>query len=406
MTSDWSIYTYIPASGFRLDFSALDGSDTLGLSEGSIGQLTGLKLASINLREGGTVEQGVFGQFQPSTLAFSAQMTSYDATTIKELYNGKLIFLTLKNEAVNSHPTFGKNTVWFIGNIDDLQIDIDPFNLSTTVTVTATDVLSQIVNYPVSITTSTVTGKAAQITSAISTLQTAGQISPWINTSLYGFLGATYEANASVSKSMGDWLADYLISEVAIPYSGCYTYYSAGTWSVNSSLTAYTVSANSKAGEVIPQTMIYTAGVAQDGANVPTGFNLANSAATYSYGDTTANTFSNPRVYTTSIDVPTAFLQTIANKIREFKPATQITSVDVITARQYQNITFDNSRSLYGTDYFFPKYYWRCGQEVKTIPTYMANGGVTPIYYHQVVGIEHTIDVETWKTTYTLWKGL
>jgi hypothetical protein len=404
LPTDWQLWVYTPVSGkFRLDFSALDGADVLGGATdlGSV-QVLPLRIGTIQLDDGQQPDQSVFSQFTPGTMALSAQLLSWDATTVKELYNGKQVFLTLKNEATNSHPTFGKNTVFFIGQIDSLDIQVDPINSITNLTITATDVSAASVNFPVAIAKSTTTGKAAQITSAFNAARDAGQISPYLSFSFYGILGSVYETNVTESKSLGDWIQDYLFSEVANFFPGYFTNYVAGVWDINRGLTAYTITANSKVCETIPYSMISNMAVTQDGANVPTAFNMTNSAATYSYGSITASTLSNPTIYSGQLDVPTSFLPTIASKILQYTQNIQPTEITVRTAQAFQTITFDNARTLFGTDYFFPKYYWRNGQEVKTIPTYL--GGNT--YYHQVVGTSHTITPDDWQTTYQLWKGL
>lgn len=404
LPTDWTLWAYKPVSGkFRLDFSAPDGADVLGGATdlGSV-QVLPLRIGTIQLDDGQQPDQSVFSQFTPGTMALSAQLLSWDATTVKELYNGKQVFLTLKNEATNSHPTFGKNTVFFIGQIDSLNIQVDPINSITNLTITATDVSAASVNFPVAIAKSTTTGKAAQITSAFNAARDAGQISSYLSFSLYGTLGAVYETNVTETKSLGDWIQDYLFSEVATFFPGYFTNYGAGVWDVNRGLTAYTITANSTVCETIPYSMISNMAVTQDGANVPTAFNMTNSTATYSYGSITASTLSNPTIYSGQLDVPTSFLPTIANKILQYTQNIQPTEITVRTAQAFQTITFDNSRTLFGTDYFFPKYYWRNGQEVKTIPTYL--GGNT--YYHQVVGTSHTITPDDWQTTYQLWKGL
>jgi hypothetical protein len=403
LPTDWQLWTYVPVAGkFRLDFSALDGADVLGgvTDLGSV-QVLALDITGIELQDGQAPMQGVLSSFEPGTMSLSAQLVDWDSTTVNELYNGKQVFLTLKNEATNSHPTFGTNTVFFIGQIDSLSIDVDPVSKVTNLSISATDVAAAAMNYPVAIAKSTTTGKGAQLTSAFTAARDAGQISPYLSFALYGFLGAVYEANVTESKSFGDWIADYLSSEVALFLPGYFTNYG-GTWDVNRALTAYTISANSGTGEVIPYTMMTNLNVSQDGANVPTAFNLSNTTGSWSYGTTTANTLSNQTVYSAQLDVPTSFLPTIASKISQLVPAIQPTEVTVKTAQTYQTITFDNSRSLFGTDYFFPKYYWRNGQEVKTIPTYL--GGT--IYKHTVVGTSHTITPDVWQTTYQLWKGL
>lgn len=402
--TDWQVWVYTPVSGkFRLDFSTLDGADVLGGSTdtGSI-QVLPLRINSINLQDGGQPDQSVFSSFTPGTMDLSAQLLSWDANTVKELYNGKQIFLTLKNEATNSHPTFGKNTVFFIGQISDLQINVDLINAVTNLNITATDLFSGIANVPFAIAKSTVTGKAAQLSSAFNAAKDAGQISPYFGFSMFGLLGAVYESNVNETKSFGEWIQDYLASEVAIYFPTYFQNYGSGIWDVGLSLTAYTITANTKAGEVIPESLIGSMMVGQDGANVPTAFDLSNSSGIYSYGSTTANTLSNPQIYSATLDVPLSFMPTIANKIREYTQNIQPLEITVRTAQTNQTITFDNARYGAGGDYFFPKYYWRNGQEVKTAPTYL--GGTT--FYHQIVGTSHSIDVDGWTTTYQLWKGL
>lgn len=404
LPTDWQVWVYTPAAAkFRLDFSVLDGSDPLG-AVGDTGSLSvlPLRINSINLNDGGQPDQSVFSAFNPGTMYLSAQLLDWDSNVVKELYNGKQIFLTLKNEAVASHPTFGKNTVFFIGQISDLNINIDPINHVTNLTIAAVDAAGAAMNYPVAISKSTVTGKAAQITSAFNSAKDSNQISPYLSFSLFGFLGAVYESNVNETKSFGEWIQDYLVSEVATIFQGYNTNYGGGVWDVNLGLTAYTITATDKTGEVIPETLIGSIVVGQDGANVPTAFDLSNSSAIYSYGTTTANTLSNPTVYSAQLDVPTSFLPTIANKIREYTQNIQPVEITVRTAQTFQIISFDDSRTSFGTDFFFPKYYWRNGQRVKTIPSYM--GGT--VFYHQIVGTSHNIDPDGWTTTYQLWKGL
>ena len=51
-TTDWKVWIYTPVSGkFRLDFSALDGSDVLSSTEGSL-QEVALPIEQITITEG------------------------------------------------------------------------------------------------------------------------------------------------------------------------------------------------------------------------------------------------------------------------------------------------------------------------------------------------------------------
>ena len=404
LPTDWQVWVYTPVAGkFRLDFSALDGADVLGGSTdtGSIQPLS-LRINSIQIDDGQRPDQGVFSSFIPGTLSLSAQLLSWDANTVKELYNGKQIFLTLKNEATNSHPTFGKNTVFFIGQIDNLDISVDPINQVTNLSIYATDVASSAMNFPIALTKSTTTGKSVQLNGALSNAKADGFISSYLSFSFIDLLTSTYETNTTQTKSIGDWITDYISSSVGIYVPYIYTYDSGYGLVATRVCNFFTANSLVKNGELIPESIIGQISVSQDGANVPNAFNLTNSTATYSYGTTTANTTGNPTIYSAQIDVPTSQLQTIANQISQYSQKIQPTQVTVRTAQSFQQITFDNTRPFGAfSDYVLPKYFWVNGQEVKTMPTY--TGGT---YYHMVVGTSHTIDVDGWTTTYQLWKGL
>jgi hypothetical protein len=354
------------------------------------------------MQDGQQPEQSVFSAFQAGTFALSAQLLTYDATLVRELYNGKLIFLTLKNQAVNVHPTFGNNTVFFIGQIDSLDIAVDPVNDITNLTFTAVDVASAAMNYPITVTTNI--SKATNVSTAIAQAVARGEMSQYIDaTGLLGVLGATFENIATVTKTMGEWMADYIAGEVAILYPTFDFYYDSVNWVVNRRLFGTTIAATSTSGtEAFLDSQTTGLVVTQDGANVPTAFDISNSTANYSFGTTTANTLSNPAIYANNIDVPTAFLPTIANKILEYTQKIQPTEITIQTATTNQTLVFDNARPTYASDYYLPKTLYRIGQETRSYPAYLGGG----TFYHRIVGISHTITPDYWQTTYQLWKGL
>jgi hypothetical protein len=404
LPTDWTLWAYTPVSGkFRLDFSALDGADVLGGSTdtGSI-QAFPLLIGSIQLEDGQRPDQGVFSTINPATMALSAKLLAWSDTTVKELYNGKQVFLTLKNEAINSHPIFGKNTAFFIGQIDSLDIQVDPINLITNLTIMATDIQTPLMNQPMTMLKSNATSKDLQLITAVNLLVAAGNLNfDYTQLDLSSDLSSRYELNVSETKSIGEWLNDFIASEVSMVTSSIIQLYT-GTWSLRKSLKFRTIAALAKTGELIPESLISNISIGQDGANSPISFNLANSTATYSYATTTAGTLTNQTVYSATIDTLTASLKTAADKITAFSQAIQPVEVTVRTAQPFQPIVFDNTRPIAGAnDYTYPKYFWINGQEVKTMPTY--TGGT---YYHMVVGTSHTITPDAWQTTYQLWKGL
>jgi hypothetical protein len=207
---------------------------------------------------------------------------------------------------------------------------------------------------------------------------------------------STYEATGTIVATVGELLQDFIASDVAI-YTPYYNQtYSAG-YSLSRQMTAATVSTTFTDGELIPESITSNIAIGQDGGNVPQSFDLSNSTGNYKSGVSWASALSNPLVYSSTIDVPTAFLSTIAAKILSYTQKIQPVELTVRSAQQFQTIVFDNDEG----DYIWPLYFWRNGQRVKTTPTY--TGGTN---YHIVVGTSHSITPDTWMTTYQLLKGL
>jgi hypothetical protein len=405
LPTDWKVWVYTPVAGkFRLDFSLLNGTDVLGgpSDEGSI-QVLDLDITNIELQDGQAPDTSVFGQFTAGTMNLTAQLLTYDSTFVAELYNGKEIYLTLENEGNSADDIFGTNTVFFMGRIDSLDIQVDPINLVTTLNVSATDIISAVVNYPLTLTKSNSTTKSVQLTAAFTQLLDDKKISGYTSYDFGGSLASVYELNATETKSIGDWVSDYISSELAI-YSPAYEQIKINAFRNNHQRNAdfYTVAALVKNGELIPNAVITNLGFGQDGANVPTSFNLTNSTATYTSGTDSESSKSNPNIYSAQIDVSTAGLANIANQIVKYGQAIQPLEVTVITARTKQLITFDDSRPYpTNNDYFYPRYFYINGQEVSITPAF--TGETT---YHKIVGSSHTITPDYWQSTYQLLKGL
>jgi len=401
LPTDWQLWTYAPVSGkFRLDFSTLGGSDVLGGATdlGTI-EVLDLDINSITLDDGAQPDQGVFFNFTPATMSLSAQLINWSDTIVQELYNGKQVFLTLKNEATNLHATFGKNTVFFIGQISGLDINVDPVNRVTNLTVNAVDIAGAAVNTPISITKGVSKGYAIQ--QGFLAAQSAGNISPYFDFDLFAILGTSWEFTGTYVTTFGELMSEYIQAEVAQQTNKFEQINTAGNVTFTRSIFGATISANSLGGRLIPDAMISNIVIAQDGANAPTAYELSNTSGSYSYGSNSASVLTNPTIYTGTLDVPTTSLQTIANKISEFTQKIQPVEVTVKTATTYQSLTFDNSVYGAGSDYFYPLYHYKNGEEVKTTPAF--TGGT---YYHTIVGTSHTITPDDWQTTYQLWKGL
>ena len=396
LPTDWQLWTYTPVAGkFRLDFSTLGGSDVLGGSTdtGSIQPLA-LRIGSIELTDGSRPDQSIFSSFAPGTMSISAQLLTWSASLVGELYNGKQVYLTLKNEATNNEPTFGKNTIFFMGVIDGLDIQVDPINSITNLTITASDISSTVMNLPLSFAKTNI-GKDIDVMGAFLEAKNNNLVNPYLNVSLSGML-STYEATGTIIATFGDLVQDFINSDVAI-YTPYYFQYYSGGYQLLRQMLATTVSTTFTDGELIPEAITSNIAIGQDGGNVPQSFDLSNSTGNYKSGVSWASASSNPVVYSATIDVPTEFLPTIAAKILSYTQKIQPVEVTVRSAQPFQTIVFDNDEG----DYIWPLYFWRNGQRVKTTPTY--TGGTN---YHIVVGTSHSITPDEWTTTYQLLKGL
>jgi hypothetical protein len=399
LPTDWKIWTYKPVSGaFRLDFSLLDGSDVLGQATdlGTIGVLE-LKINSIQLNDGQQPNNGVLFDFVPGTMSLSAQLLNWDETLVKELYNGKQIFLTLKNESSYSHPIFGQNTVYFIGTIDFLDIEIDPINRVTNLVITALDGFGTAMNTP--ITVDRYLNKLDQFTTGLISAKNAGRVSQYISaTDFTGGIGSTWEPTGVTYEtfSFGDLLQDCITSGVNT-ISAYYLQNTSGL--LEHRLVGVTIPAKPVSGTAIPETIITNVLIGSDGGNVPTSFSLSNSTSNYSYGMELANTLTNQTIYNKTLDIPTNELNIIADKISQYTANTQPLQVTIKTAETYQPILFDDR--IPGSHYIYPKNHY-----INSVPVTTSLSFTGKTYYHYVIGTSHTITPDDWQTTFQLWKGI
>jgi hypothetical protein len=401
--TDWELWAVRANTGtFALDYSVLDGPDVLGgPSAASTLQLLPLSITNIFLEDGQAPDQGVFFTFSPGNMILNAQLLTWNDRTVNELANGLQVFLTLKNESAYSHSTFGKRTVYFIGEISSLEINVDPINEITNLTLTAVDIASSAVNVPVTISKSS--GKAQIIDQAFSDAVSNGTISSYIDASLIQTLNTSWEFTGSYATTLGQLIDEFIEGEVAFQYNVYAQGYSPGTGvTVRRQIAGYTIEANGQDPDVptIPESIISDIVISQDGNNVPTAFQLNNSTSTYSFAPTQAETKSNTSVYYADLDVQTANMTTIANKIREYTQRTLPTQVTIRTATVNQPIVFDDVGGV-PSGFFYPANHYFNSEIVKIISSY--TGKTT---WHRIAATSHTITPDYWQTTYQLWKGL
>ena len=400
LSTDWKIWTYKPVSGaFRLDFSLLDGSDVLGSTNGTIDVLD-LDINSISITDGSLPSQSIFGQLEPATANISASYSGWSESVIKELYPGKFLAITLKNESATDIDLFGKNSVYFIGNISFSNFEIDPINNITTFNIEAQDIFSAALNQSIEVQRSTASTKAAQILLAINS-------KPELFDSRIVFgsdidMTAQFESSSLESRSLGQWLDDLIATYVSIPECQ----YALNGTTLERRVTFQALHAKPTSGIQITDNDVLAITMATDGADIPTSFNLSNSTTSYNNAISGNSILTLPVNYSSFIDVNgVSQLEQIATKITSYAPQLSPVQITVNTATPYQSITFDNSQPQSGGIYYYPERSYANGTNLDIYLDYFATGGVTPHYYTKIVGQNHQITPDYWQTTYYLMKG-
>jgi hypothetical protein len=255
-------------------------------------------------------------------------------------------------------------------------------------------------NVPVTITKSTSVPKSGVLTTALDGLR-GTFVDSAITYLLFDSLSTVSENNNTETRAVGDWLTDYITAGAIFISSRYLTQNGSGVLSNSRVINGISIVANAGTGPTIPEDIITNMVFGQDGANVPTSFDLQNLAANYSFGTASASLLSNQTIYSATLDVPTTHFPNLANLILQYTQKIQPVEITVRTARTYQPIVFTNTVDYGTADYIYPENYWVNGKQVKTSSTFT---GAT--YNHTIVGTSHTITPDDWQTTYQLWKGL
>ena len=402
LASDWQVWTYEPVAGkFRLDFSALNGSDVLG-AVGDVGGMAVLDLdiAEINIQDGERPTQSVFGIVSPGTCDILASTTGWDKALVQELYPGKSLAITLKNQASIDIDVFGRNSVYFLGVISGSTFSVDPINRVTTFTIQGLDVLGMALNQSFPVDKSTTTTKSSSLNAGL--LANSNLFDSHLEIITNGDLTVNYEVTATETRSLGEWLEDWVQTLLGIPA----TYYAYQLGNLKRVIALNPLQTQPTSGAQITGSVISQLSMETDGADVPTSFNLSNSTLSYSFGTSEANILSLPTQYTAQLDVNGAGqLSQISDRIRTYIPRLSPTEITVTTASTYQPIVFDTTQAQSGGQYYYPNNWWANGTDVNIYLDYLATGGITPNYYTKIVGQSHNITPDLWQTTYQLLKG-
>ena len=393
LPTDWQVWTYTPVAGkFRLDFSTLNGSDVLGgVSDTGSMTVLDVDINSIMIRDGERPQQSVFGSVSPATASISMSTNTWNANTVKELYAGKYIAITLKNQAIFDVDVYGKNAVFFLGTISSSTYQVDPINRITTFVLEAVDIFSNAANSQIQLVRSTTTGKATSLLQAILN-SNAGYDSHLVILPDQD-LASTSETNTTEYRSLGEWIDDFVTTTVAIPIS---KYELAPTLIRRVNL--YPLFTQPTTGTQITDSMVTAVQMATDGDDIPTSFNLSNTTTIYSKGQNQQGILTQPIDYTATLDVNgSSQLQAIADRISSYKPKLSPISITIKTAQTFQSIDFSND-----PDYYFPNTWYPNGTNIDVYLAYFGNVH----YYTKIVGQDHEITPDYWQTTYHLLKGL
>jgi hypothetical protein len=399
LASDWQVWTYEPVAGkFRLDFSALNGSDVLG-AVGDVGSMAVLdiKIGEINMQDGERPNQSVFGVVSPGTVDIMATIDGWDKAMIQELYPGKSLAVTLKNQATVDMNPYGRNTIYFLGIISSSTFTVDPINQFTTFNIQGLDVLGVGLNQSFAVDRSTTATKSSSLNAGLNANSTLFPSDLIITTN--GDMTVNFSTASTAINSLGYWLNDWVQSLVGIPT----TYYEYGP---NKRLYLNPLHTQPTSGVAITGDVITNLVIETDGADIPTSFNLTNDIVNYNSGTIDANILTVPTQYTETIDVNgSGQLSQIVDRIKTYVPKLSPTEITVTTATTYQPITFDNTQAQSGGQYYYPNNWWANGTDINVYLDFLATGGVTPNYYTKIVAQIHNITPDLWQTTYQLLKG-
>jgi len=402
LPTDWQVWTYAPVAGkFRLDFSALDGSDVLGgvSDEGGMAVLD-LNISSIMIQDGQQANQSVFGVLSPGTATITASYQGWSADLVKDLYPGKYIAITLKNEAAVDVDVYGRNSVYFLGTISSSNYEVDPINLVTTFNIDCDDIFSNAVNQSLEVAKSSTSTKASVFNAAL--LANSNLFDPHLDIITAGDMTVNFEATATESRSLGEWVDDFLTSYVAIPLGT----YANVLGNLERQLTLQALWTQPTSGTQITGADITNIIMATDGGNIPTSFNLSNSTVSYNFAPDIDSVLTTPVNYSTTLDVNgVTQLQQVADRISTYVPELSPTEITVRTATSYQPIVFDTAQPQSYSQYYYPQNWYANGTDVDVYLDFFATGGTTPHYYTKIVGQSHEITPDYWHTTYQLLKG-
>jgi hypothetical protein len=412
--TDWEIWTYVPVAGsFVLDFSKLNGSDVLGSTDGSM-QISTDKIASIQVQEGGPVNNGIFTEAIPARLLVTLNVFGFTSALASKYLVGTAIWLTYKNAETYGDPVMGTKTPMFIGKIRSFNVDVQPGEDMATISIEATSNTEDDLNTLVTMYRNDSVLKDSLLASSAAAYGIPTNFYSETGPGLYLHYPPAIGVNET--KSYGEWVAEFVTSYVNIvrddvtPALNNWTS-TTRSWYFNQGIKTTASFAGQTARSNIDSTKIIAMQMDWDGAGAPTGVNLTNyytPALTYQIGNSQGSSTGGASIYTQTVDVKDSTeMVAVANRMlsstRTFAPV----MIAVKIAINNQSITFleDTLLDYGGTPrsvWIYPQNLLRIGETFSiTISKYSISS-----YSALVVGRTINVTPDDYTVQYNLWKGL
>ena len=409
-TTDWQIWTYVPLAGsFVLDFSQLNGSDTLGATGGSV-VVQDVQITSMSITEGSPVSQGIFPEITPASMACNLIVSNFTSSISQNYLIGTPIWVTLKNAETYADTVYGKNTPMFMGRIRSFNVQVTPGSNIASINLEATSQTQDDLNVLMTILKDNIVYKTAAISAAATALGI-----PNLYKESYNHFGGT-ALGAYETKSYGDYLADMVLCDLNVVRDDVTpvevsTGATSRTFTYNTGIktTAYGISTLPVI-HTFDSTSISDLIVDWDGAGAPTGVTLTNyfdSNIVYQYGSSSDAASGGAVIYVGTVDLKDltemkAFADLALFYNKTFTPV----SLTTVTARNFQDLTFRED-TVYTSGlspisaWLYPENLLRVGECIRVnMPSY----GFTN-YDAIVVGRNIEVSNDFVLTTYNLWKG-
>lgn len=397
-TSDWKVWTYKPvADKFILDFSQLDDAATpLSSTNGTVTQ-TDLDITGITINEGTAVDGSIFTAPTAATALVTAQITNFTKTTVNNYIKGTAIWITHTNPNLNGNAwnNLGKNTPYFMGVIDDFQVNVNPGEDFAQIAISAVSPTQAQLNTPMSLDTGPTSYRAEKLKAA------ADAAGYWLESSTWD--GFYFYSRGNVIKTYGEWLSGISDSLSTVQVDYCWFSSQGGTsgspniefkqgfWADKRTYSPATMTSD----------IIMDVEFGWSNANAPIAISLTNegdSNIVYQKGN------GDPMgggIYQASIDIFSLdSMVTVATNLLNFRPKYAPISVTTLVATDNQTMTWGDFGLAYGFYHplnlnFFPTY-----SIYLDLPDYgFDNERVI------ITGRSMEITRDNWTATYNLWKG-